>query len=367
MSFEFDAAQAAAVMPQVIPSINEQPLIDPLTVPQIDGEQKESFELLKNEVLEIGKKSNEVPVDRTRYLFFAGDVLPNERKDERTKLLHGGEELSTPCAVRTKGFLPTCFLTPLEIGAQQINEEERFDGAQILGMVARDNQISNVIVGQGNLYLLAMYPGDALLDIMAAGMRGTLRKGIVEITELSKENYDFNSVMTQVQDFFFPRNGAVLPNVPVELRLKRQMIEQAASRTSEKFFHNIASDMIASCDQFRRWATNRLDEEDLQIQERVKHHHVYTYSDVARVLMAQLERQPKDAPFDAVMKALNMQSGQSQPVNNQADLVGLVTQVLEQNKQKDEENRVLRERLDALENKSKTRQKLKEETIGTSL
>src|ERR1044072_1125309 len=78
---------------------------------------EESFELFDPNVIQK---------DRTRYLFFPGNVIDPRRSRERSlddPLRHGGDELGSRAMALTKGFLPRCFITALRIGPELMTAE----------------------------------------------------------------------------------------------------------------------------------------------------------------------------------------------------------------------------------------------------
>lgn len=272
-----------------------------LAVPKVD----ESMPVFADD--EVVSKS------ATRYLFFPGDVIAPRRKrelremigfgvefDGKAMLLYsvGGEEVNSPCLLRTKGVLPCCLISPLEIAAVWTPPDLIPDGAETFkGFATPGAKWSEVLPG------VKAFPGEQIRSILTwANSDQGQGKGIVEITAL--RGWAWQDVTDQnVQRFFFPD----YPALPETLRGIEALVEAAHGRTKEgSDFRSIAEEMIAACDQFRIWARERIAfEQTLVATGTTKDGWTYRFSDVAEQLMAQLEI---TKPDEQLLKATQLQT-----------------------------------------------------------
>jgi hypothetical protein len=255
----------------------------------------------------------------TRYLFFPGDVIAPRRKRELREMTGfdvefngvkfplysvGGEEVNSPCLIRTKGVLPRCLITPLEVAAVWTPPELIPEGAETFkGFPQPGAKWHDVLPG------VKSFPGEQIRSILTWAMndQGT-SKGIVEITAL--RGWTWQDVVSQsVQRFFFPD----YPVLPERLSGIEALIEAAHARTKEgSDFRSIAEEMLSACDQFRLWAMDRIKfEQTLVATGTTKDGWTYRFSDVAEQLMAQLEI---TKPDEQLLKATQLQTQLNQTV-----------------------------------------------------
>lgn len=232
---------------------------------------------------------DEIALHATRHLFFAGDCLDPDRKHELSHLREGGEELSNRCLKRTGGFLPRCTITPMEFWGEALPIEHFPDGVQPYKLkdveIKDENPTGRTLHGKPLLFM-PMYPGHLIVD--ALGLATGERKGIVEIQVL--KGVDYSPETERFNTLFFPATYTK----PVELRLIQQRIEEVGDSHSDSDVKSIASDMVQSCEQFRRWAQDKIDKCHTQLDTRISHQWTYRYSPQVRALMRQLEIQPRN-------------------------------------------------------------------------
>lgn len=234
---------------------------------------------------------DEIALEATRWLFLAGDMLDPHRKEDLPHLAAGGEETGNVCLRRTNGYLPKCTFTPLEIWAEWLPIEFFPEGVRPLKLkgqpVEDQNPNGRTLIGKP-LYGYAHYPGELIVD--AIGLATGEKKGIVEIEVLRGVDYGDEKVAT-LQSDFFPDDYR-----PVKLREIRERIAAVAEKSE---LHRLAArDMLASCEQFERWATREIDKAHSQLDQRQSHMHVYSYSPKVRMLLEQLEIKPRQQQAD---------------------------------------------------------------------
>lgn len=236
---------------------------------------------------------DEVALEATRYLFFAGDVIDPDRKVELAYLVDGGEEMHNRCLRRTGGFLPRCEITPMEFWGETLPLEWFPDGVRPYKLKNTDpvteatNLNGRTSIGKP-LFFMPMYPGDLIVD--ALGMATGERKGIVELESLRDVDYDTGHSQ-EMQRLFFPPHY----RKPVELRLIQQQIETVADSVLDPDAKSVAHSMVVSCEQFRRWAQEKIDKCHTQLDTRVAFQWTYRYSAQIRNLMKQLEVEPRNS------------------------------------------------------------------------
>ncbi len=227
-----------------------------------------------------------------RYLFFPGDVISEARKEEREDLRAGGDEIGSRCLVRTKGFLRRCRITPLERWVELMPRELMPEGVTPVNMLptsASKGSEQGFTSFDPNLYGFGRFPGEEVRWITYAAHAGG-RKGIVELTELFDIEWeDFDR--SGLQKEFFPDFPYVPPTLsgvealirahtPREMAIGRKLVRTGV----------VQSQMLVACSQFRRWATTRIEAENLLLKiGTTKDGWTYTYSGLAEVLFPQLE------------------------------------------------------------------------------
>lgn len=243
-------------------------------------------------------------VEATRYAFLGMDVLDPDRK-EVEHLRRGGEEVSSHCLRRTPNFVPRCFITPVEIWVEHMPLELVPEGIRSvevkdasLEVVSGGSRsvIQNILRGKP-LRSIRTYPGDEMSDIVS-----TYQKvGILELEALRGKEWDSGDAQ-RLQEEFFPSSWPL----PIALRAVEERIREAYNAHPA-----VAEDMLRGCGQSRRWAQARLQAEHVLLDTRVRHEWTYTYSPIARSLLAQMEMTPRDQGFETLMAQSNMQLAQT--------------------------------------------------------
>lgn len=234
-------------------------------------------------------------IEATRHVFLGMDVLDPERR-EVEHLRRGGEEVSSHCLRRTPNFVPRCFITPVEMWVEHMALERVPDGVRSVEIkdsslelpTGGDSRtvIHNMLRGKP-LRSIRTYPGEELSDII-----GTYQKvGIVELEALKGVEWESGEAQ-RLQNEFFPANWPL----PVALRLVEERIRDAYNAHPK-----VAEDMLRGCAQSRRWAQARLQAEHVLLDTRTRHEWTYTYSPIARSLLAQLEMTPRDQGWETMM------------------------------------------------------------------
>ncbi len=251
--------------------------------------------------------------EKTRYLFFAGQVLDPERvfQTEHLREAGGGEEVQTRTLRRTVGgFIPRARLTPMEVWTEGLPavligegleaETVHIQGPttpETLGMTQRPGRL----IGS-SLSHVKFYPGDDIKSVL----RAHNGKGIVEVKALAGTSWYKDEAETEpgvpqtLNRLFFP--GAPPPTLR---ELRERVASAAAENGAATLVTSVASDMLASCDQFERWAQNMLAVEHTLLRQRVSHLHTYTYSPLGRELLRQLEVQPQDNLLEQFSGGIN--------------------------------------------------------------
>jgi hypothetical protein len=247
-------------------------------------------------------------LELTRYLFTAGQFLDPDRVGQLDYMREagGGEEIQAHCLRRSKGgFIARARLTPLEVWADPMPPELIGEGAERETVVITDTSgaapASSVPRRPGQLIGRALrhvkyYPGDEIKSIRSANEG----KGIVEVTALMGAAW-WKDEERAVREFRTPREPGIaqilnrdfFPTLPPPvLKELREVVDKAAGRS--EIHGRVASDMLASCAQFERWAQTRLAVEHGLLLERKSHQYVHTYSPIARELLRQLDMKPQD-------------------------------------------------------------------------
>lgn len=233
----------------------------------------------------------EVSLEATRWLFYAGDVIDPTRKEDIPRLAIGGEELANVCLHRTGGFIPKCEITPLEMWTEWMDRQDLPSEPGVArmplllkGELATPLNPNGILPIGKQLYGYPFYPGEMITDVL--GISRGAQRGVVEVEAVRAVPYETGEVQA-VQALYW------LPNQPkpVQLRLVEERIHQVAEQ--HQGARDVAEDMLKSCTQFRRYAQNQVNKCHTQLAERVKHEHVYTYSDKVRMFLEQLEIAPK--------------------------------------------------------------------------
>lgn len=246
-----------------------------------------------------------------RYLFFPGQVLDPERvfSTEHLREAGGGEEVQSRCLRRTVGGLvPRGRLTPMEVWTEGLPSVLIGEGLEaetvhikgpaspeLLGMTPRPGRL----LGQ-SLTHVKFYPGSDIVPVLRANQG----KGLVEIKSLKGVPWYVDEAET-VPGVPQRLNQTLFPStLPPTLRELREGISKAAEGKLD-IVQQVATEMLAACDQFERWAQAMLSVEHTLLRQRVSHLHTYTYSPLGRELLRQLEVQPQDNILEGFGGGLN--------------------------------------------------------------
>ncbi len=234
-----------------------------------------------------------------RYIFFAGDVVTERRKYDFKDgdRAAGGEESPSRCLWRVKGYVRRGRITPVEIGPEWHSKEELAEADVQTALNA--GQVTISPKGQPEFYGTDVLPGDEIAAITAPDdANNGIARGIVELTPLIGREWVHDSVLGtdatiyRLQQFFFP----AYPALPATLRELQGLINAASGGVKgfeSRDLEIINEQMNNSCEDFRMWGTSFVEGENQQIASRVGvGGFTYKYSDIAKVLMKQLEIQP---------------------------------------------------------------------------
>lgn len=236
----------------------------------------------------------------SRFLWYAGDVVPERRKydfkdGDRDA---GGEEIQSRCLWRVKGYLRRGRITPLEIGPEWHSKEELAETDVQAALNAGQVTIGEKS-GRPEFYGIDTLPGDEIASITAPDdANNGIARGIVELTALMGHEWvqdaqlGTDATIWRLQQFFMPQ----YPIIPVTLRELQGQINSASGGLegfNDRDLQITNEQMNASCDDFRMWGTNFVEGENQLIASRVGvGGFTYKYSDITKVLMKQLEIQP---------------------------------------------------------------------------
>lgn len=234
-----------------------------------------------------------------RYIFTAGDYMTERRKYDFKDgdRAAGGEELPSRCLWRVKGYIRRGRITPVEIGPEWHSKEELSESDVNTALNA--GQITISPKGQPEFYGIDVLPGDEIAALTAPDdANNGIAKGIVELTPLIGREWVHDPVLGtdasiwNLQRWMFPG----YPELPLTLRELQALINSASSGLDGFQSHDletITKQSNDSCDDFRMWGTSFVEGENQQIASRVGvGGFTYKYSDMAKVLMRQLEIQP---------------------------------------------------------------------------
>jgi hypothetical protein len=241
--------------------------------------------------------SDAVPLDAVRWLFFPGDALAPRRKRELKDLTgfgvharggepfrlysNGGDEINSPCLLRTKGVLPRALITPLEVAAVWTPPDLIPEGMPTFrGVSTPGAKWTDTLPG------IKTFPGQVIGAILTAARNDQGNsKGVVEIESLRTVTWE-DVTAERLQYLFFP----TWPQLPPTLRELAESVEAGRRKTGQRDLQLIGDEMLSACEQFRLWATDRIKfEETLVAVGTTKDGWTHRLSDVGEQLMAQLE------------------------------------------------------------------------------
>ena len=278
------------------------------------------------EPVPVFRESFDVDPTITRYVWFPGNILSVRRLQETKDMVGvglplyitraGGDEHGSPCLLRTKGFIPRAFITPVEVAAYWTPSELVAPGTFTYAGLTTDGAGGNTqtgFVGGAKSVLVGerRTPGEALHNILTASQNDQgMRRGAVELTALRGVEM---AERDRVQAIFTPS----YPELPVTLREIEEVVRGV--RPDSALIAQTREEMLASCEEFRQWALTRVATEHALVKlGTVGEGYTYTYSDLGRTLMDQLEITPTDQQFQTVAK-MQEQIGQSMLAMTQAN------------------------------------------------
>jgi hypothetical protein len=232
---------------------------------------------------------DEIALDATRWLFLAGDLLAPERREDLERLKNGGEEVQNFCLRRSPNYIERGKFTPLEVWAEWLPKEFLPDGyvpLKLKGQPLTDTGIGNpMLLVNKPLYAYVHYPGHLILD--AVGLPTGEKRGIVEIKPLLGLGAD-DPEPYRIHTAFFPEGFLADRRLS---SMRRRIDEVAATGGSD--LKDVAIPLQQSCDQFARYADQRISRQHTQLDQRVTHHYTHAYSSTVLSLMEQLEIKPR--------------------------------------------------------------------------
>lgn len=272
---------------------------------------------------------DDINPETVRYLFFPGDVIGNRRRQEMRAvsgvgigtpdgkpfnvLRNGGYEIGSPCLVRTKGFIPRAYITPLETAAFWIPSELLPTGYPAFSGVAHGNSPMPGQRPAGTLVGEKRFPGDAINWILTSSQNEQgMRLGIVELTALRGANWqDIDSL--GLQRLFFPKYPDVSPKLAdLEAQIR-------AVQANDPDARNVQEQMLQACEEFREWGISKIQvEHSLVKMGTLAEGWTYSYSDLARNLMEQLDVTPQDQQFATVARMQEQMAATTQAMMEKA-------------------------------------------------
>lgn len=194
---------------------------------------------------DFGITSKTAHDEETRWVWFAGDVIAKERKEEVERLRTGGVEVTGECLELTQGFIRRARFVPVSLAITGESREILGQAGGGLGYLHRKEGISTLLAVQN-------MPGRQIGQIVGTQMMGHDLKakpiGIVEITGLrGLQIKDFAT--TGLQTRLLP----AYPTLAKPLSAIEQQIQQADIGT-DPTIQQIQEQLLTSCRQFRLFA-----------------------------------------------------------------------------------------------------------------
>jgi hypothetical protein len=308
------------------------PFEESLPVPQLSDEASKYYETIDLSFNQEDSRRRE----ETRYLWTPLDVIEEARKRDFGELLRsGGTEINSPCLWRysPKKYLKRGRIQPLEVGPEYHMPDEVSEADKRAALRVVPNA-----KGRPASYGLGVYPGEQIRRILQPDHATGLPHGVVEITSLagrvftrSKEAGGDDAGLVALSRFFFP---AGLEALPLTLRELQQLVQVAGDKlTANKLsdeerrllqpfkfseVETMATEKLRACGQARAWGTFVVSRANQLVQKSTAKF-VYSYQDIERLLMKQLEIKPvTTAQADDGEAARVFASGLRQAVENMA-------------------------------------------------
>lgn len=269
----------------------------------------------------------------TRYLFMPLDIIdPSRKRQQEGRYAAGGEEIESFCLRRSfcRNYVPRCVLTPLEewiepMGIREWAGERMGElvpinqGPHVQPTVPIDLAMPQLFRQREPMMGMPHYPGEDIALIME--QHG--HKGVGEIPALRGHLWDEGEAQ-RIQNEFFPADWPM----PIELRL----IEERVREVGKNGLSEIADQMLARCDASRQFAMAYINVQHGLLRTRKEHQWTYSYSAIARQLLAQVEIPSFDdaqgAQYASLVKAVVAEMVGHQPQNQVVDIAEIVKQVM---------------------------------------
>lgn len=254
-------------------------------------------------------KSNQTTASlrETRYLFFAGDVIPTKIKYADTYKSFGGIHLPRfKTFAGYKKMLFRCTITemkpknvPIPTAMMPPDKRKEYPTSYIQQRATTEGMKDFEITSPNSLFM-EFLPGNeiqyALTPEAPYGEGGT-----VEIKALRGKNVE---VRDEAQEFYFPNwqaiqlNQASLPATPALLKRhlenRRSAVKNSYSGEDRVMMENVGDDMIRSCDEFSNWGKEYIKSCESELEKARTLGHAYTFPPVAELVMEQLGLVRKD-------------------------------------------------------------------------
>lgn len=231
----------------------------------------------------------------TRWLFFAGDVLSREFKQQRPHLpKDGGIDAQAVTLYRTGGFIRRGRFTPMIFwveGEIQEHANKNARHGKLQDYIPVNDTENKGYHTRSTLLGIARTPKSERQQVVDMNHRGT-RYGITEVTSLKGVTYE-DFPQTEYQQLFFA-NRYNTDSFPRKLAELRKLIA-AAEGTGEKF-KDTKDTLLAACQQFQVFGETYLEaQNNLVRMPPTRDGFTFQYSSTAEVLFEQLDYERVDA------------------------------------------------------------------------
>lgn len=262
-----------------------------------------------------------VGAEVSRWVFFPGDLIVNERKAEISWLKVGGEETSSPCLQRYgRGFVPRGRAAILELGGEPLPMRHLGDLQAVAwrGIPLNENAIKN------NFGFVPVYPGDGLRILRRYAMNdGGMRKGMDEDTVLQGKSWDECHDADGAGILDVIERAMFGDGVEPTLRGLENQIRFARVTDSRVDIGRMRADRLRMCDEFRNWAMRKVTYEHGLLKAGTiatatdavgaVGGHSYSYSPMVEMLLEQLEIPRQDQPLQEMAKMVGVVTQSQQP------------------------------------------------------
>src|SRR5574343_388612 len=237
---------------------------------------------------------NEIALEAPRYIFFAGDFIAPDRKQEVTRLAWGGDELEPDykTVFVTKNMLWRNRITPMLTSQYWMPIDMVEDDAKALTVKNFSSR-----GGRNIQAAFPVYPGQEIKNILERKRRD----GVVELEALRGWKYE-DVKAARFQQFFFPdwdEYATGTKVMPKEVSWTRKSIETALASLTENdeasnTLRSIGKAMLKSVDAFYQWGLARLKTESIVIKDTTIPAINRVYTPLAEQLFEMLEQERDD-------------------------------------------------------------------------